>query len=73
MVALQAHAHVKVQPVVLGEREQQLRAQAIVGEHHARAAGDGVAQVQAAAAAAALLRQAEQVLQAAPLEAAILK
>ena len=60
-------AHIDVQAVVLREREQQLRAQALVQQHDARAGGHGVAEVQAAAA---LLRQADQVLQPLPLEPA---
>ncbi len=59
--------HIDVQAVVLGEREQQLRAQALVQQHDAGARGDRVAEVQAAAA---LLGQADQVLQPLPLELA---
>ena len=60
--------HLDMQPVVLQQRLQQLPAQLLIEEHHPRAAGDGLAQVQPGAGA--LARQGDEVLQALPLEAA---
>lgn len=56
-----------MEAVVLGEGKEQLGAQFLVQQHHARARRHGVTQVEAAAA---LARQPDQVLQPLPLELA---
>ena len=60
-------ADLDVEPVVLRQRHDELLAEAGVQEHHARAIGQRVRQVQASVAGA-LLRQVDQVLQPLPLE-----
>ena len=76
--AQQARHLVHVQAVVLCEGPQQLAAQLVVQQHHAGAVGHSGGQVEAGgragrAAGAALLGQAQQVLQAVPLEAPVLE